>query len=144
MSPLRSRFGVAGWLLVLVPLWGGGCGRPHVKGTLAVDQVLKAWTSDGFDGQSVVNVDPDPWSAGACSSGAAAIHGLDILICEYGDDMAILAGQKKITSDWTEQSVDTGAAVQVSRTILAITDRSKADPDGRTIARLIKAFRDLR
>ncbi len=137
------RSGVGLWLVLVVGLCGAAaCGRPHVKGTVAVETVLKAWTAEGFSTDTLVNVEPDDWSAGACSRGT--MSGLEILLCEYATDEALAAGEAKITRDWTQQSVPTGATVRSARTLLAIADRDKADPNGRTIARLLKTFRDQR
>jgi hypothetical protein len=138
MSWGHVRFG-AGCLLALTATFSFGCGRPHVRGTIAVDTVLGAWTGEGFNTQGVVNIEPDNWSAGACSRGT--VTGIDVLICEYATDEALAVGEKKIMSDWAEESVATGAVLHASRTTLAIADRNKADPNGRVIARLIKTFR---
>jgi len=121
---------------------GAGCKRrPHVEGTVAAETITKAWTADGLDTTSVVNVEAGPWSAGACSQGTVA--GLDVLICEFETDEALGMGEQKISAGWDDESVPTGAIVrttQPSRTLLAIADRAKGDPSGRTVARLAKTF----
>jgi len=133
-------------LVVLVMLFLStsvlGCRRPRVEGTVNVDSILKVWNAAGFDTEKVVNVEPDAWSAGACSRGPVA--GLELLICEYSSDDATLVGEKKMMSDWEEESVPTGAVVRTSRTLLAIADRNKADPSGGTIVRLAKLFTEQR
>lgn len=132
-------------VIAVTVLGGGGCKRrPHVAGTVAAETVTEAWTAQGFDTVSVVNVDADPWAAGACSQGV--VSGLDVLICEYENDESLGSGSQKISAGWDEESVPTGALVrttQPSRTILAVADRSKSDPSGRTIARLISTFQSL-
>lgn len=127
-------------LALVVTASAAGCRRPHVEGALAVDTVLRAWSEKGFDGKAVENVEPDLWSAGACSRGA--VGGLDVLLCEYATDEALGVGEKKVFSDWEEEGVATGAVALKSKTLLAITDRAKADPNGRTIALLTKSFRE--
>lgn len=128
--------------LLAAAVGGAGCKRrPHVNGTVATETVTKAWTADGFDTTSVVNVEADGWSAGACYQGA--VSGLDVLICEFESDEALGLGEQKISSGWDDESVPTGALVrttQPSRTLLAVADRSKSDPNGRTMARLAKSF----
>jgi hypothetical protein len=124
---------------MLTVLVGPGCRRPHVEGTVAVDTVLRAWTDQGFDSKTVESIEPDGWDAGACARGVVA--DLDVLLCEYATDEALSTGEQKIMRDWQEESVATGAAVRTSRTLLAIADRNNADPNGRTIARLIHTFR---
>lgn len=129
--------------LTLVAALGGiGCKRrPHVAGTVGAEAVTKAWTAEGFDTTGVVNVEADPWAAGACSQGT--VSGVDVLICEYENDESLSSGEQKINAGWDEESVPTAVLVrttQPSRTILAMADRSKADPNGRTIARLAASF----
>ena len=87
---------------------------------------------------NVVNIEPDQWSAGACSRGP--VMGLDVLMCEYASDEAANVGQLKMLGDWEEEAIATGALLRTSRTVLAIADRAKADRSGRTIARLAKLF----
>jgi hypothetical protein len=139
MTPAR---GLLGLFLLAAAVGSSGCKRrPHVEGTVAAESVTKAWTADGFDTTSVVNVEAEGWSAGACSQGT--VSGLDVLICEFDTDGALGTGSQKISAGWEEESVPTGALVrttQPSRTVLAIADRTKSDPNGRTIARLAKTF----
>ncbi|MBC8132043.1 MAG: hypothetical protein H7X95_03605 [Deltaproteobacteria bacterium] len=125
---------------VLLTATTAACRRPHVEGTVAVDTILKSWGEAGFDTKPVVNIEPDLWSAGACSRGPVA--GLDVLICEYASDEAANVGEKKMLSDWEEASIPTGAVVRSSKTLLAIADLNKADKNGRQIARLAKLFRE--
>jgi hypothetical protein len=137
---LHLRVCALSLVAVAVSMGGAGCRRPHVKGTVAVETILKAWQDEGFDAKTVENVDAEPWSAGACSHGT--ITGLDVLLCEYETDEGLAGGETKIMSEWQAESVGTGATVRSSRTLLAIADRNAVDPSGRNIARLIKSFRN--
>jgi hypothetical protein len=115
--------------------------RPHVEGTVATETITKAWTIDGFDTTAVVNVEAEPWSAGACYQGL--VSGVDVLVCEYSSDEALALGEQRINAIWDDESVATAAVArtsQPSRTILAVADRAHADPNGRTLSRLIKIF----
>jgi hypothetical protein len=143
------RFGVRSLVatLVLAAAVGGiACKRrPHVEGTVATETITKAWTADGFDSTAVVNVEAEPWSAGACYQGI--VSGVDVLVCEYPSDEALAAGEQRINAVWDDESVATAAIVhtaQPSRTILAVADRANADPNGRTLSRLIKLFQAQR
>lgn len=145
MVPVRRRPRMPVSVLViclLLAMTGLACRRPRVDGTVNADPVLKSWSEAGFDTKGVVSIEPDAWSAGACSRGLLA--GLDVLICEYSSDEAAKVGEKKISGDWEEESIPTGALVRTSNTLLAIADRNKADRPGRTITRLAKLFRDQR
>jgi hypothetical protein len=139
-TPGRSKNFSVFSFAALVATIAFGCKRPHVDGTVAVDSVLAAWGAAGLDTKAVINLEPDAWTAGACSRGLVA--GLDVLICEYPGDDTLATGEQKIMSDWEEESVATAAVVRTSRTLLAVADRNKADPNGRTIARLVKIFRE--
>jgi len=146
MIERARRPGTDLWLLVglvlMIPGLSAGCRRPHVEGTVATDTILKAWRSAGFDTQSVRNVEPDAWSAGACSRGL--VSGLDVLICEYASDEAAGVGDQKINADWEQEGISTALLARTSKTVLAISDRGKADRSGKTINRLAKLFRDQR
>lgn len=128
--------------LLLLAFGGTGCKRrPHVEGTVATETITKAWTAEGFDTANVANVDGDAWAAGACYQGT--VSGLDVLICEYGSDEALAQGEQRLNATWDDESVPTAVlarTTQPSRTIVAIADRNKADPNGRTINRLVKTF----
>ena len=136
----RSKNFIVFSLAALIATIVFGCKRPHVEGTVAVDSVLAAWGAAGFDTKAVTNLEPDAWMAGACSRGL--VVGLDVLLCEYPGDDTLATGEQKIMSDWEEESIATAAVVRTSRTLLAVADRNKADPNGRTVAQLVKIFRD--
>ena len=145
MTPRIGFWGLGAGLLLVAVVGGGGCKRrPHVAGTVAAQTVTEAWTAEGFDTSTIVNVEADPWAAGACYQGT--VSGLDVLLCEYESDESLGSGTQKINAGWDEESVPTAALVrttQPSRTILAVADRTKSDPNGRTIARLTSTFQSL-
>jgi hypothetical protein len=139
------RFGARSLVATLVlaaALGGVACKRhPHVDGTVATETITNAWAADGLDVSAVVNVESEPWSAGACYQGM--VSGVDVLVCEYASEEALALGEQRINALWDEESVATGAVArttQPSRTILAVADRAKADPNGRTLSHLIKIF----
>jgi hypothetical protein len=140
---LRLR-GMAATLAIAAAVGGAGCKRrPHVEGTVAAETITKAWTAGGFDTTAVANVEAEPWSAGACYQGM--VSGVDVLVCEYASDEAMALGEQRINAIWDDESVATGAVAhtaQPSRTIVAIADRAKADPNGRAINKLIKIFQE--
>ena len=139
MSVRKAPGGWAGlFLAALLALPMVSCRRPHVDGTVSVDSVLKKWSEGGFESNPVVNIEPDQWSAGACSRGPVA--GLDVLICEYASDAAAKVGEIKMLNDWDEEGIPTGAVVRSSNTLFAVADRSRADRSGRTIVRLARLF----
>jgi hypothetical protein len=148
----RRPFGVAPPLAltaaaVALTVLAAGCTkkRAHVDGTVAVDSVLARWTSDsvatGAEAESVKEVDPTPWNAGACSQGQVGT--LEVLLCEYASDEALGQGEQQINKDWAqaEEGVATGVVARAKRTLLAITDRTGADKSGHAILKLLKSFR---
>ena len=63
---------------------------------------------------------------------------LDALLCEYGDETAAGAGRKQAEA-WVGSAV-TGASLARGRVVLAVADRGRADPNGKTIHKLTQAF----
>jgi hypothetical protein len=118
------------------------CRRAHVAGTPSTDDAAKAFTQAGLDADALTKLEtPDTWSAEYCVDGPVA--GLSVVICEYQNDADLVVGEKKANTDWNTDNVDTGVVVHVGRTMLAISDRTKKDPSGKTIARILTAFRGL-
>lgn len=149
-TPNRTliRFGaraalMLGAVLLLIASGVSGCRRrPHVKGTVAVDDVLQTWNEIGFDTASVENVDAAPWSAGACSRGQVA--NLDVLMCEFASDETLARGEQQIQSELARDQVSTGLVTRTSRTLLAIADKGDVDPSGQTVMKLVQGFRAVR
>ena len=120
----------------------GGCRRAHVTGTPSTDDVAKAFTQAGLDAEGLAKLPtPDAWSAEYCVDGEVA--GLSVVSCEYQNDADLVVGEKKARTDWNAANVETGVVVHVGRTMLVISDRAKKDPSGKTIARMLTAFRGL-
>ena len=71
------------------------------------------------------------------------VAGLSVVSCEYQNDADLVVGEKKARTDWNAANVETGVVVHVGRTMLVISDRAKKDPSGKTIARMLTAFRGL-
>lgn len=139
---MRHRLPPVVVMAAFCALLAGGCRRKHIDGTVAVDAVLSAWGAKGFTTTEIKSIEPDAWSAGACSRGPLAE--LDVLMCEYAADETLVVGDGKIVKDWEQDGVATGVVVRNGRTLLAIADTKKIDASGRTIMRLIEAFRAAR
>jgi len=140
----RSLWGPRVWLVatLLGTVSLVGCRRAHVAGTPSTDDVAKAFTDAGLDAAALTKVEtPDAWSAEYCVEGP--VTGLSVLICEYQNDADVVVGEKKANTDWNAANVETGVVLHVGRTMLVIADRAKKDPSGKTIARMLTAFRAL-
>jgi hypothetical protein len=120
---------------------GGPADRPHVNGTPHTDQVVGAWKSAGLAPESFSAIDPTSYRAGYCSQGR--VSGVDALICEYADDDSLDRAKKQLQDGWNREGVHTAVAVRAKRTLLAVTDRAKADPSGKTINKLVGAFKPM-
>lgn len=118
------------------------CRRAHVSGTPSTDDVAKAFTDAGLDAAALTKLEtPDAWSAEYCVEGPVA--SLSVVVCEYQNDADLIVGEKKAYADWNNTNVETGVVLHVGRTMLSVVDPSKKDPSGKTIARLLTAFRAL-
>jgi len=124
---------------LLLPLLA--CRHSHVSGTASTDAVLDAFRAGGFDVSQMKVVEPDAWMADHCVSGK--VSELEVLVCEFKTDEALAGGESEVTRGWDAVNVDTGVVVHNGRTMAAIADRAKRDPNGRVIARLLNAFRAL-
>jgi hypothetical protein len=145
MTGNHRRPSGARWLVALALVSAGSvsaCRRSHVAGTPSTDEVAKAFTKAGLVSDGLTKIEtPDAWSAEYCVDGPVA--GLSVVICEYQNDADVVVGEKKANSDWNAANVDTGVVVHEGRTMLVITDRTKKDPSGKTIASMLAAFRGL-
>ena len=140
----RILVGLTG-LAMLVGCSKGGAGapgdRPHVDGTTHTDQVLDAWKGAGLQPETFTSIDPAAYRAGYCAQDK--VGGVDTIICEYRDDSSLDGAKKAIQDEWNREGVHTGVAMRTKRTLLAVADRAKVDPNGKTIAKLVEAFKKL-
>jgi hypothetical protein len=122
---------------------GGGSGPPasHVSGTPHTDDVIDAWKSAGLKPEGFALLQPMPYGASYCEEGR--VQGVDTLICEFADDGTIDRGQKLLRDEWGREGVHTGVTLRTKRTLLAVVDRGRHDPNGKTISQLVQAFRKL-
>jgi hypothetical protein len=135
--PARALSAAAVCSLLAVSV--AGCHRSHVPGTLSTDVVLTAFQDARLDVDGVKNADAENWGADVCSAGPIA--GLDVVICEYANDEKLSKAEADLVRDWNAVKVDTAVVSRNGRTLLMITDHGKQDPNGRTIARMLVAFK---
>ena len=124
---------------------GAGPGAPptanHVSGTPHTDAVIDAWKSAGLKPEGFALVQPIPFGASYCEEGR--VQGVDALVCEYADDATLDRGQKLLKDEWGREGVHTGVSMRTKRTLMAVVDRGRHDPNGKTISQLVTAFRKL-
>lgn len=138
----------ASWIvlgvLVGIPACGGkdeAASPEGTSGTKATDDkpkalseaqqsVVDAWKKDGHEAslKAAAGFGKD------CAAGT--IDKLDVVICQYGNaDEAKKAEQPGL--DWV--GTTTGAAWASGSVVIAVADRKKADPHGKTINQLMKS-----
>jgi hypothetical protein len=113
----------------------------HVSGTPHTDDVVDAWRSAGLRPEGFAPLQPVPYGAAFCEEGR--VQGVDTLVCEYADDGTLGRGQQLLKDEWGREGVHTGVTLTSKRTMVAIVDRGRHDPNGKTINQLVKAFRKL-
>ena len=141
-------------VVVAVALAAAGCGKSkgsgapgappapsHVSGTPHTGDVVDAWKSAGLNPEGFAMVQPIPFGAAYCEEGR--VQGVDALVCEYSDDGTLDRGQKLVKDEWNREGVHTGVALRTKRTLMAVVDRGRHDPNGKTISQLVAAFRKL-
>jgi len=72
----------------------------------------------------------------ACNAGT--VNGVDVVLCQFADAKAATAAESAALT-WIDQA--TGAALANGEWQLVVVDRNNADPSGRTINAVAKAFR---
>ena len=105
-------------------------------GRLSLKEADAALTSAGFKAGELKDTDPLRFSARKCREGT--LEGVETVLCEYGSADAAKLG-KSAGEDWVAQAT-TGAVLINGLTLIAVADRSRADPNGKIIHRLTQAF----
>lgn len=142
MIRMSSRIRGAAVLLVVVAACAG-CDRKGAKsgGDSATDPAhpalpaAGAWTKAGLT-VSAFTKDQTGAIGNDCQSGT--VSGLDVVVCKFPTEQAAKGAESKGLA-WVGEA--TGASVASGLYVLAVVDRRKADPSGRTINQIIKLFR---
>ena len=139
MSPRMSLRKMVMVGLIGVSAITGGC-KKAAPGGVHLDEVRAAFADSGWKTDSFQPIDPQQFSAQKCVTGK--IEQIDAVLCEYGSTEAVRQG-KRGAEAWVATAV-TGAALDNGRTVLALADRARTDPNGKTIHRITKAYRDAK
>ncbi len=109
----------------------GGCSKKGISGEL---QMFK---DGGRAVSEFSDTDPGPLHAKKCQTGT--IDKIAALVCEYGSPELVSKGQEAAEGWFGE----TGTALVLRRelVLLALSDRSHADPNGKLISAIAKLFR---
>jgi hypothetical protein len=120
------------FVMALVSLVGCKKSGEGVK----LKEVNDALLSAGFKLDTFRPADPAKFSAQQCAAGT--LGGVEAVVCEYSSPQASALG-KKAAEDWIAQAV-TGTVLANGSTLLALADRSKVDPNGKTIHKISQAY----
>ena len=118
------------WLVLGFGL-GGGCGKSGVAGELA------AFKDSGHTISEFSDLDANGLGAKKCQTGI--IDQLSALLCEYGSSENVQQGTSA-AEKWAE-GASTSIVLRRGPILLALADRSNADPQGKTLTALSKVFR---
>jgi hypothetical protein len=95
------------------------------------DRVIAVWRKAGLETTALSGAAVDFGTD--CQRGS--VSGLDVLLCQYASADAAKAAES-VSLGWI--GATTGAAWASDNVLIAIADRGRADPNGRTINRLMK------
>ena len=108
-----------------------GCGKDAPAGDAARNAVLDAWKKDGLAASKLT---PATTPVGKdCQAGT--VGAIEVMSCVYPTDAEAKAAQD-VGLTWVGET--TGLAQVRGTVLIALADRKKSDPSGKTINRLIK------
>lgn len=113
----------------------------HVAGTPHTDEVVAAWRNAGLATEGFAPLQPPPNGASFCEHGV--VSGVDTVVCEYPSDDAMTKGMAQVKEGWERVDAHTGVVLQSKHTTMAVVDRERREPSGKTISQMVKAFRKL-
>jgi hypothetical protein len=101
-----------------------------------IQQATDALTSAGFKADAFTAVDPKGFTAQKCTYGK--LEGLEAVLCEYGSAEAVAMG-KKSAETWLGDA-PTAVVLDNGLALLTVVDRTRSDPNGKTLHKITQAF----
>ncbi len=111
---------------------GSGCSKAEESGG---SPLLQAWAKAGLT-VSAFTDDKSKAIGATCKSGT--VSGVDVVLCSFTNEAEAKAAEAK-GLEWVGAA--TGTTLTKGKELLAVVDRRKSDPSGRTINAITKAFR---
>ena len=120
---------------------GAAAGAQHVDGTPHPDGVVGALKGAGLSPEGFAPLTPVPYGAAYCEEGR--VETIDTVVCEYRDPASLAQGKSALLEQWGREGGHTGVALATKLTLLGVFDRTRHDPNGKVISRVIDTFRKL-
>ncbi len=117
--------------LAIVLLLAAACGKGGDKSDSPRDKLLDTWKGAGLAPSSFTSAQTNVGTD--CALGM--VSGLEILLCVYHSPTE---AQSAEAAGYTWIGTNTGSAQAKGLVLVAIADRKKADPSGKTINQLMK------
>jgi hypothetical protein len=124
------------WLALLIVaslLSVAGCRRKAVD---FIEPGMAALRDAGLAVDGFQAVDARRFGALACREGH--VGAFDALVCDYGTPESWVRG-KKAAEDWIGAAL-TGTWAARDRLLLVVADRARADPSGKQLSQIVRAF----
>ena len=99
------------------------------------DAVLGEWKKAGLEVSAFTDADAKKYTATSCRGGT--VGGVDVVLCRYDSGEDAKAAEDNGLAAVADA---TGAALAHGARLLVVADRRKADPTGRTIDAITRAF----
>jgi hypothetical protein len=109
---------------------------PPAGSQAKIKEATDAMVAAGFKADAFTAADPKGFSAQKCTYGK--VEGLEAVLCEYGSAEAVQAGKKSAES-WLGEA-PTAVVLDNGLALLTVVDRTRSDPNGKTLHKLTQAF----
>ncbi len=112
-----------------------GCGDDEATPDTA-GEVAASWREAGLEVSAFRQLPGHELGSGECAQGE--VNKVEVTLCRYKSEQEAIAAQPaglKVVGSTTGSSVPSG------KFLLVVADRTKADPDGRSINQIIQTYR---
>ncbi|HUH01451.1 MAG TPA: hypothetical protein VML75_05610 [Kofleriaceae bacterium] len=121
--------------VIVAAVLAAACGSDSAKSPENADAVFGAWTNAGLEVSEHAPLEKHDLGDARCMRGEVAK--VETVVCAYD---SAEAATKARDAGLAMVGQHTGASLARGTLLLIVTDRAKADPDGKTINLLTKTF----
>jgi hypothetical protein len=126
--------------MTMALLAAAACSHKPTEGGVRLQQVSDAFASAGLQLNGFTNADAHRFAAQRCLAGQ--LDGVDAVVCEYRTPVEVTAG-KQAGEAWAANAT-TAVVLGNGRTVLALADRARVDPHGKTIHKISQIYSHTR